>query len=229
MILRSKGFMTELSDFLQIVKILIVYCDYYNGGIMQNRTLLDKYSGELFFSADFPDDVNPNIDVSVSKDHSYVNTHIKDFGAHVQFGKLYVQLLPFLRQTLTDATFGFMLDLISLSSWNECVLKPNGDGRCDAISTPKELAFVLGKKYNVVHKHIDILKKEEIVAQIYKYNDPHCCKYYFNPYIYFKGKDLVKTTNDLFKDSKWAKLRQKIQDEVDNMNYNEYTPGTPHG
>ena len=48
MILRSKGFMTELSDFLQIVKILIVYCDYYNGGIMQNRTLLDKYSGELF-------------------------------------------------------------------------------------------------------------------------------------------------------------------------------------
>lgn len=49
MILWSKGFMTELSDFLQIVKILIVYCDYYNGGIMQNRTLLDKYSGELFF------------------------------------------------------------------------------------------------------------------------------------------------------------------------------------
>ena len=212
--------MTELSDFLQIVKILIVYCDYYNGGIMQNRTLLDKYSGELFFSADFPDDVNPNIDVSVSKNHGYVNTHIKDFGAHVQFGKLYVQLLPFLRQTLTDATFGFMLDLISLSSWNECVLKPNGDGRCDAISTPKELAFALGKKYNVVHKHMDILKKEEIVAQIYKYNDP---------YIYFKGKDLVKRTNDLFKDSKWAKLRQKIQDEVDNMNYNEYTPGTPHG
>lgn len=225
MILRSKCFITELSHNSQFVNILIVCYGYYNGGVMQNRTLLDRYSGEFFFSEDFPDGVDPNIDVSISKDRSYINTHIKDFGAHVKFGKIYVQLLPFLRQTLTDATFCFMFDLITLSSWNECILKPNGDGRCNAISTLKELATVLGKKYNVVHKHIDILKKEEIVAQIYKYNDPHCCKYYFNPYIYFRGKDLVKTTNDLFKDSKWARLFKKIQEDAVNMDYNEYEEG----
>lgn len=138
----------------------------------------------------------------------YIKHHVLKFRSDKRFIKMWNGSGLALRKELTNAEIGFMVGLTDLICYQDNVIRRSGDIRGKALNKT-EIGEVLGESARNTTKLINNLIEKEVVKP-YEYLNEDSNKiikcFVFNPFIYFRGKDLHKDVYDLFKTSRWARI-----------------------
>jgi hypothetical protein len=145
---------------------------------------------------------------SVKEKRDYIKRHILKFRSDKRFIKMWNGSGLALRQELTNAEIGFMVGLTDLVCYQDNVIRRDGDTRGKALNK-KEIGEVLGESARNTTKLINSLIDKEVL-KAYEYLNEDSNKmvkcFVFNPFIYFRGRDLHKDIYDLFKTSRWTEI-----------------------
>lgn len=137
--------------------------------------------------------------------NDYLKQHIIKFKSDEGFIKMWNGSGIELKKALTNAEANFMLGLTDLVSYQDNIIRRNGDARGKALNK-KEIGEALDETPRNSERLINSLIKKEVLSNFEYINEDSgkvvkC--YAFNPFIYFRGQDLHKDIYDLFKKSRW--------------------------
>lgn len=149
--------------------------------------------------------------VVTPEQEEYNNTHIYKFNQGVRWGKVYVDMMPYVEKELSPTDWMFFSRLMSCINFETCVLYQNADRRCNPLSSIDQIAECLGKPYHQCYTHIKNLIKQEVIIVSYTGDaDNKITSYACNPYIFFNGKNLEKSAWNAFRKTRWAKYNEQI-------------------
>lgn len=149
--------------------------------------------------------------VSTPKQEQYNNTHVNKFNQGVRWGKIYVDMMPYVEKELSSTDWMFFCRLMSCINFETCVLYQNANRHYNPLSNIDQIAKYLDKPYHTCYLHMKNLIKQEVIIVSYTGNaDNKITVYTCNPYIFFNGKNLEKSAWAAFRTTKWAKYNEEI-------------------
>ena len=141
----------------------------------------------------------------------YASTHIMNFNKDKSFVKIYDEVVPLLEKYLTLPEFKFAICLTPHVSFEDCIIRKTQDRR-SKILTMKDLAALHNFKYDYVRKIMSSLKRKGIIGKhetgsiLQDCTQEESTVYTVNPYIYFRGSDILTPIHSFYERSGWQKL-----------------------
>lgn len=172
-----------------------------------NRILLDTTTGEVL--AEFKE--NDRLKLSRAEQDEYLKSHIIDFNRDKSFVKVYDEVVPLLEKYLTMPEFKLAICLMPHVSYEDCIIRETKDRRSKILSI-KDLAEIHDWKYDYLRKIISSLKKKGVIGKhetgniLYGYNGRYGTVYTVNPFIYFRGSDMITPVYSFYVNSGWQEL-----------------------
>lgn len=177
-----------------------------NTDIKMSTGIFINDSGEIlaeFYEGDI-------VSIRRKEQQEYANNHYIGFSKGESFVKLIVNnVIPLFRE-LSKPEYAVAMALTSFISYDDCIIRFN-----NKVLDVKDIHRLLNgtqenKGYENTRRIINNLIKKEVLIYDYTFNNNNkrikCL--IANPYIFFKGSDILKRSADLFKDSKWYKQLQ---------------------
>ncbi len=151
--------------------------------------------------------------ISITRENQseYLSTHIMNFNSDKTFVKIYDDVIPLLEKYLTLPEFKFAICLIPHISYEDCIIRQTMDRR-SKILTIREIATLHEYNYDYAKKLINSLKKKGVVGRHETGSILSDCPqrintvYTVNPFIYFRGSDLITPVHSFYLASGWQKL-----------------------
>ena len=140
--------------------------------------------------------------------------HISNFNYNKSFVKIYDEVIPLLEKHLTLAEFKFAICLIPHVSYEDCIIRKTND-RNSKIINIRELAELHGYNYDYTKRIIGSLKKKGVVGKHETGSILRNCGqkinivYTVNPFIYFRGSDLLTPVHSFYINSGWQELLER--------------------
>ena len=178
-----------------------------------NRVLINPNTGEILDTYG----ENDQITVRRKSQVDYVHHHIINFNSDKSFVKLYDEAIPLLERYLTMPEFKLAVCLIPHVSYEDCIIRRTKD-RTSRILTISDIAELHGYKYDYAKKLIASLKSKGVVGRhetgsIIPVSDyvgqSRSIAYTVNPFIYFRGTDLLTPIHAFYENSGWKELLTK--------------------
>lgn len=145
----------------------------------------------------------------------YANDHLQNFNSGKTFVKIYDEIIPLLEKYLSSAEFKFVICLIPHVSYEDCIIRKTMD-RKSKILTQKEIAQLHNYKYDYVRKIMASLKNKGVIGKHETGSILNCSgndniaesniAYTVNPYIYFRGSDIITPIHAFYSGSGWKEL-----------------------
>ncbi len=141
----------------------------------------------------------------------YVATHVQNFNSDKTFVKIYDEVVPLLEKYLTLPEFKFAICLTPHVSYEDCIIRQTMDRR-SKILTMKDIAEIHNYKYDYVRKIMSSLKNKGVIGKhetgsiLGEYPDGNDVVYTVNPYIYFRGSDMITPVHSFYYNSGWKEL-----------------------
>lgn len=140
------------------------------------------------------------------------------FNEGVGFVKLYDNILEELSKNLSNAEFTFTIRLAKHVSFNDCILRTNGNPK-GKILDAKDIAALLQMDDSNVRRLISSLIKKGVLGRhvtgckgsLSKKETAITC----NPYIFTRGSEINCTTISLFANSRWNVSQEELRSEND--------------
>lgn len=169
--------------------------------------LVNASTGEII------DEVFQGDRVSIKREAQdvYASTHIMNFNKDKSFVKIYDEVVPLLEKYLTLPEFKFAICLTPHVSFEDCIIRKTQDRR-SKILTMKDLATLHNFKYDYVRKIMSSLKRKGIIGKhetgsiLQDFPQEESTVYTVNPYIYFRGSDILTPIHSFYERSGWQKL-----------------------
>lgn len=145
------------------------------------------------------------------KQDNYAENHIINFNRDKSYVKIYDEVIPILEKYLTLPEFKFVICLTPHVSYEDCVIRKTQD-RSSRVLTMKEIAEIHGYKYDYVRKIMSSLIRKGVIGKhetgtILKNIDiKKNTVYTVNPYIYFRGSDIISPVHAFYANSGWREL-----------------------
>ena len=171
--------------------------------------IINPNTGEIT-SEIFPGD---RIRVTRKSQDEYVNSHIINFGGGRSFVKIYDDIIPLLEKYLTPAEFKMAICIAPHVSYEDCIIREN-QNRWSRIISIKELAEIHNYKYDYARKLMANLKNKGVVGKhetgsiLRNYDKRYGTIYTVNPFIYFRGSDIITPVYSFYENSGWEELMQ---------------------
>lgn len=139
----------------------------------------------------------------------FLHKYDPNFNKGVRFVKLYDGVLDALTEKLTKAELVFMLKIVKLVSYDDCILRTNGHGHGKILDL-NDIADAIGENYKNCSKLMGGLIKKGVVGK----HETGCVEnpdimvkcYTFNPFIISRGVKLNRTIIALFEKTGWKDL-----------------------
>lgn len=144
----------------------------------------------------------------------YLETHIVNFNKDKSFVKIYDDVVPLLEKYLTLAEFRFAICLIPHVSYEDSIIRETKD-RYSKILNIRDLAEIHGYSYDYAKKTISALKRKGVIGKHETGSILANCSqkintvYTVNPFIYFRGSDLITPVHSFYINSGWKELLEK--------------------
>ena len=170
-------------------------------------TLVDSHTGEIidhYYPGDKPT-------VKRAEQMEYYNTHIINFNKNKSFVKIYDDVVPLLEKYLTLPEFKFVICLTPHVSFDDCIIRETQDRRSKILNM-KDLAEIHNYKYGYVRKIMSSLKNKGVIGKhetgsiLFNYTGEDNTAYTVNPYIYFRGADIITPVHSFYVNSGWKEL-----------------------
>lgn len=119
-----------------------------------------------------------------------------------------------LNEKLTYVEIATVVFLCDFVCYKDCVLRKNGN-RLGAPLTVKDLAGLMGVKYETFRKTMGSLKKKQVIGyhstgDVESKNEIRWIT--VNPYIFFRGQKVENWVKDFYAKTEWAQIpRQKMK------------------
>ncbi len=138
----------------------------------------------------------------------YAAQHIIGFNKKVPFVKVYLCDCNELYEDLTGTEVITISTLINYISYKDNILRLNKKPM--KITDIKELTH---RDYDNTKKLIASLEKKDVIRKLKWFDEEsnkemNCIA--VNPFLFFRGSDIRKEIVELFKDSKWSKVKYKM-------------------
>ena len=169
--------------------------------------LIDYNTGEI--TAEIYD--GDRLRISRQQQDEYAQTHIINFNKDKTFVKIYDEVVPLLEKYLTSPEFKFAICLSPHVSYEDCIIRES-QNRNSRIIGIKDIAAVHGYTYNYAKKLFLSLKNKGIIGQHETGSILSNCPqkitkvYTVNPYVYFRGSDIITPVHIFYRDSGWLEL-----------------------
>lgn len=153
-----------------------------------------------------------------AQDH-YAATHVINFNKDKSFVKIYDDVVPLLEKYLTPREFRFAICLAPHVSFEDCIIRQSKDRRSKPINI-KELAELHEMNYDTTKKIMQSLKQKGVIGKhetgsiLHDYNGRYGTIYTVNPFIYFRGSDMLNPVYSFYMESGWQELLAKETNEV---------------
>lgn len=172
--------------------------------------LLNTTTGEILKEL-YPGD---RIKIIREEQDQYASTHIMNFNKEKTFVKIYDDVVPLLEKYLTLPEFKFAICLSPHVSYEDCIIRET-QNRKSRIIGMKDIAEIHGYKYDYVRKLMSSLTQKGVVGKhetgsiLADWNKQQGIIYTVNPYIYFRGSDIITPTHSFYQNSGWRELLTK--------------------
>lgn len=173
-----------------------------------------KGTDEKIFESDGVVKIQDNIPSEKEiKKRKYNDTHVIAAFKKERFVKVFDEAMPILLELLNPIEFKFTMGIITLISYNDCILRRGGHGN-GKILTTKEIAEELKMEYGTVRRIIPKLKKYGIIGvhetgSISADIDSKITRAYTaNPFIYARGNDFNKTIYSFYEATGWSDIHK---------------------
>lgn len=176
----------------------------------ENVVHIDKDTGEIICETQGATIIQDNmLTEDEIKKQEFLDKYEPNFNKGARFVKLYDGVLDILTQRLSKAELVFMLKIVKLVSYDDCILRTNGHGN-GRILDMNDISHVTGENYKNCNKLMNGLLKKGIIGK----HETGCIEnpdivvkcYTFNPFIICRGTKLNKTIINLFDKSGWKEL-----------------------
>lgn len=173
-------------------------------------SVIDNTTGEIV-NQYFPGD---RVNITRKSQLDYVNNHVLDFNKEKSFVKIYDEVVPLLEKYLTQPEFKFTICLTPHISYEDCIIRRTQNRNSD-ILTLKDLAEIHGYKYGYVRKIMSSLKNKGIIgkhetgnilAELSGTDEGKNIVYTVNPYVYFRGTNILTPVHSFYQNSGWEEL-----------------------
>lgn len=177
------------------------------------KYIVDTQSGEIeneIYSGD-------RLSIRREKQDDYKENHVINFNNGKSFVKIYDEVVPILEKYLTLPEFKFVICLTPHVSFEDCIIRKTHD-RTSKILGMKDIAEIHGYKYDYVRKIMSSLIRKGVIGKhetgaILKNADiKKNTVYTVNPYIYFRGSDMITPVHSFYSSSGWEELISKDGD-----------------
>ena len=141
----------------------------------------------------------------------YATTHVQNFNSDKTFVKIYDEVVPLLEKWLTPSEFKFAICLTPHVSYEDCIIRQTMDRR-SKILNQKDIAELHNYKYDYVRKMMASLKNKGIIGKhetgniLSEYPEDYNVVYTVNPYVYFRGSDMITPVHSFYYNSGWKEL-----------------------
>lgn len=175
--------------------------------------LIDKTTGEIIDEYSKKD----RLHVTRETQMDYANNHVLRFNKEKTFVKIYDEVVPLLEKYLTTGEFKFAFCLTPHISFEDCIIRKTQDRRSKILNI-REIAEIHGYRYDYVRKLMSSLKNKGVIGKhetgsiLKDYSGEDGIVYTVNPYIYFRGNDILKPTHAFYENSGWRELLMKDTD-----------------
>lgn len=176
-----------------------------------NKIIVDADTGEIV------DQIGENDRVYIQRagTEKYIEDHLMDFNKGKNFYKTFSYTGTILK-ALSYRERSLIIELCDYMSYEDCFVHTTKD-RNSSLATLKDIAEITGESYENARKIMkNILKaglisKTEIVQVKPGYEGKSKYVYIVNPFIFFKGNNIVKTVYNLFKDAGWEEKISEME------------------
>lgn len=175
--------------------------------LLPTELLINYETGEITGEL-FPGD---KISIMRQSQEEYLSSHIINFNSEKTFVKIYDEVIPLLEKYLSLPEFKFAISLIPHISYEDCIIRRTMDRRSPILNV-KEMVELHGYNYNYGKKLFLSLKKKGVVGRHETGTILNDCPqkinivYTVNPFIYFRGSDLITPVHAFYQNSGWQKL-----------------------
>lgn len=141
----------------------------------------------------------------------YASFHITDFNKGKSFVKIYDEVIPLLEKYLKAPEFKMAICIAPHVSYEDCIIRESCN-RNSKILTLKDFAAIHDYKYDYVKKIMLSLKKKGVIGKhetgniLEGYTGRYGTVYTVNPYIYFRGSDMISPVYSFYSSSGWKEL-----------------------
>ena len=149
-----------------------------------------------------------------SEQDDYAATHVIDFNKGKSFVKIYDDVVPLLEKYLTLSEFKLAISLMIHVSYEDCIIRRTRDRRSEIINI-KKLSEIHDMNYDYTKKLMMSLKKKGVVGKHETGTILSDCEqrintiYTVNPFIYFRGSDLLTPVHSFYINSGWKELLEQ--------------------
>ena len=174
------------------------------------NVLLNTTTGEILEEL-YPGD---RIKIIREEQDQYASTHIMNFNKEKTFVKIYDDVVPLLEKYLTLPEFKFAICLSPHVSYEDCVIRET-QNRKSRILGLKDLAEIHKYKYDYLRKIMSALMQKGVIGRhetgsiLKDYDRKEGIIYTVNPYIYFRGSDIITPIHSFYINSGWKELLTK--------------------
>ena len=150
----------------------------------------------------------------------YCAEHSPNWGDGRPFVKVYTDIIPYMRKELSKTEFSAVFLLLPYTSYEDCIIRADGTTRNSKMLDLSEICDAIGEKYDNGRRIIRSLHLKGVLGRFSTYvvfgEDVKEKEVYFmNPYLLFKGNDILLTVLQLFQDSIWHKYYEEIDKDKD--------------
>lgn len=154
-----------------------------------------------------------------ARQKNYAREHVVDFNDDASFVKLFDEVINPLRKYLTPTEFTFAISLARFVSYEDCVLRTGAHGNGKIMNTTdiaKEMRIPVSTVKRIVSALVDkgVLGRHEVGTILDDKNGSSKRQYTVNPYIYCRGKDIVRWVVNFYDSTGW---RERINEERDRL------------
>ena len=152
-----------------------------------------------------------NLSLVRAEQIEYTKSHIQNFNSDKTFVKIYDDVVPLLEKYLTLPEFKFTICLTPHVSFEDCIIRRTMD-RKSQILNMHDLAELHGYKYDYVRKIMSSLKNKGVIGRhdtgsiLKEYSGNSNTVYTVNPYIFFRGVDILTPVHSFYSNSGWKEL-----------------------
>lgn len=160
------------------------------------------------------------ISITRSEQLQYANSHIMKFNNGKTFVKIYDEVVPMLEKYLTAPEFKFAISLTPHVSYEDCIIRETQD-RSSRILNMKDIAEIHNYKYGYVRKIMASLKNKGVIGKhetgsiLTEYVGADNVVYTVNPYIYFRGTNILLPTHSFYENSGWKEMLCSPEKDID--------------
>ena len=176
----------------------------------ENVVHVDKETGEIICETNGVTTIEDSeLTEEEIRKQQFLEKYDPNFNKGARFVKLYDGVLEALTEKLSKAELVFMLKIVKLVSYDDCILRTNGHGHGKILDLT-DIADAVGENYKNCSKLMNGLIKKGVIGK----HETGCVEnpditvkcYTFNPFIISRGVKLNRTIIALFENTGWKEL-----------------------